>query len=83
MGSDGNPSDASGDPHMKKEREDHVEDMRRIREQMLASTSGIFDQVRKSSLALGSTLSAFDRLTRDKVAITFGQDAHITRSSGS
>lgn len=55
---------------LKKELEDHAEDMRRMREQMLASTSSIFDQVRKSSLALGSTLSEFDRLTRDKVTFT-------------
>lgn len=41
-----------------------------MREQMFASTSSIFDQVRKSSSALGSTLSEFDRLTRDKVSFT-------------
>ncbi len=70
MGSDGNPSDAAGDPPMKKGLEDHVEDMRRIREQMLASTSGIFDQVRKSSLVLGSTLSAYEQLTSNKVKFT-------------
>lgn len=55
---------------LKKELEDHVKDMHRMREQMLASTSGIFDQVRKSSLALGSTLSAYEHLTRDKVKFT-------------
>lgn len=55
---------------LKKELEDHAEGMRRMREQMLASTSGIFDQVRKSSLALGSTLSAYEHLTRDKVKFT-------------
>jgi len=55
---------------LKKELEDHVDGMKRMREQMLASTSGIFDQVRKSSLALGSTLSAYEQLTRDKVKFT-------------
>lgn len=55
---------------LKKQLADHVEDMRRMREQMFASTSSIFDQVRKSSSALGSTLSEFDRLTRDKVSFT-------------
>lgn len=55
---------------LKKELEDHAEDMRRMREQMLASRSSIFDQVRKSSLALGSTLSEFDRLSRDRVSFT-------------
>lgn len=55
---------------LKKELEDHVEDMRLMREQMLASTSGIFDQVRKSSLALGSTLSAYEQLTSNKVKFT-------------
>lgn len=55
---------------IKKELEDHVDGMKRMREQMLASTSGIFDQVRKSSLALGSTLSAYEQLARDKVKFT-------------
>lgn len=49
---------------LKKELEDHAGDMRRIREQILASTSGIFDQVRKSSALLGSTLTDFERLSR-------------------
>jgi hypothetical protein len=38
--------------------------LRRMREKMLESTSSIFDQVRKSSSALGSTLSAFDQFTK-------------------
>lgn len=41
-----------------------AEELRKMREKVLASTSSIFDQVRKSSSALGSTLSAFERLTR-------------------
>jgi hypothetical protein len=37
---------------------------RKMREQMLASTSSIFDQVRKNSSALDARLSSFDRLSR-------------------
>lgn len=55
---------------IKKGLEDHIDVTKRMREQMLASASGIFDQVRKSSLALGSTLSAYEQLTRDKVKFT-------------
>lgn len=53
---------------LKKELAVHLEDMRRMREQMLASTSGIFDQVRKSSALLGSTLTDFERLSRSIAA---------------
>jgi len=49
---------------LKKELEDHVDGMKRMREQMVASTSGIFDAVRKSSALLGSTLTDFERLSR-------------------
>ena len=49
---------------LKKQLEDYANDMRRIREKMLVSTSGIFDQVRKSSALLGSTLTNFERLSR-------------------
>ncbi len=49
---------------LKKELEEHANDMRRMREKMLASTGSIFDQVRKSSSALGSTLTEFERLTK-------------------
>ena len=38
--------------------------LRRMRENMLESTSSIFDQVRKSSSALGSTLSEYGQFTK-------------------
>jgi hypothetical protein len=38
--------------------------LRKMHEKMQKSTSSIFDQVRKSSSALGSTLSAFDQFTK-------------------
>jgi hypothetical protein len=41
-----------------------LDELRKMREKMLASTSSIFDQVRKSSSALGSTLSDFNQLTK-------------------
>lgn len=49
---------------LKHEAENQVRQMRTMREKMLASTSSIFDQVRKSSSSLGSTLSDFHRLTK-------------------
>lgn len=61
---DGEVTTSYVDRLLKKELEDHSNDMRRIREQMLASTGGIFDQVRKSSSLLGSTLTNFERLSR-------------------
>jgi len=45
------------------------DELRKMREKMLASTSSIFDQVRKSSSALGSTLSAFDQLTKSAAPV--------------
>lgn len=61
---DGETATSYVDRLLKKELEDHVEGMRRMREQMVASTSGIFDAVRKSSALLGSTLTDFERLSR-------------------
>lgn len=52
---------------LKKELADHLEDSRRMREKMVASTSGIFDQVRKSSALLGSTLQDYERLSRASI----------------
>lgn len=46
-----------------------LDELRKMREKMLASTSSIFDQVRKSSSALGSTLSAFDQLTKSAAPV--------------
>jgi hypothetical protein len=47
---------------LRHEVEKEAQQRRRMREQMLAPTSSIFDAVRKSSSALGSTLSDFERL---------------------
>ena len=49
---------------LKHEAQEQSQQLRRMHEKMLASTSSIFDQVRKSSSTLGSTLSEFERLTK-------------------
>ena len=61
---DGEMSTAYLDRLLKKVLEDQVEGMQRMRKQMLASTSSIFDQVRKSSSVLGSTLTDYERISR-------------------
>lgn len=61
---DAETSTAYLDRLLKKELEDQVEGMQRMRKQMLASTSSIFDQVRKSSSVLGSTLTDYERVSR-------------------
>lgn len=54
---------------LKHHAQEQAQQLRRMREKMLASTSSIFDQVRKSSSALGSTLSAFDQLTKSAAPV--------------
>jgi len=49
---------------MQHEVEQQIQASKRLREKMLGSSSGLFDQVRKSTSALGSTLGAFERLTK-------------------
>jgi len=44
--------------------EQQLQASKRLREKMLGSSSSLFDQVRKSTSALGSTLGAFERLTK-------------------
>lgn len=61
---DAETSTAYVDRLLKKELADQVEGMQRMRKQMLASTSSIFDQVRKSSSVLGSTLTDYERISR-------------------
>jgi len=51
------------------EAQEQSQQLRKMREKMLASTSSIFEQVRKSSATLGSTLSAFDQLTKSSPAV--------------
>jgi hypothetical protein len=49
---------------LKHEVQEQRQQIGRMREQLLASTSSIFEQVRKSTSSLGSTLSDFHNLTR-------------------
>jgi hypothetical protein len=44
--------------------EQQIQASKQLREKMLGSSSSLFDQVRKSTSALGSTLSAFEKLTK-------------------
>ena len=48
---------------LKQHFKDLSDELKRTREKILASGSSIFDQVRQSSSALGSTLTEFERLT--------------------
>lgn len=48
---------------LKKEVEDQAEQMLRMRKQMIASTSSIFDQVRKSSSVLTKSLTDYEKLS--------------------
>lgn len=60
----GEPATSYLDRLLKHEAEEQSQQLRKMHEKILASNSSIFDQVRKSSSALGSTLSAFDQLTK-------------------
>ena len=60
----GEASTAYMDRVLKHEVQAQIDEVRKMREKMLASTSRIFDQVRRSSSALGSTLSAFEQLSK-------------------
>lgn len=44
--------------------EDYRQSTKRMHDKMFGSTQSLFDQVRKSTSALGSTLSAYDELTK-------------------
>ena len=61
---DTEPTTAYLDRLLQREIQDQAEEIQRIRKQMLGSASSIFDQVRKSSSTLGSTLTEFERLTK-------------------
>ena len=65
----GEASTAFVDRMLKHEVQAQHDQLRKMREQILAPTSNIFDQVRKSSFALGSTLSAFDQLTKNAAPV--------------
>lgn len=58
----GEPATSYLDRLLKHEAEEQSQQLRKMREKMLASTSSIFEQVRKSSSSLGSTLSDFHKL---------------------
>ncbi|MCB4322569.1 hypothetical protein KOE80_10200 [Alcaligenes sp. 13f] len=49
---------------LKAEVDDYRQSAKRLHESLLGSSRGLFDQVRKSTSALGSTLSAYDELTK-------------------
>ncbi len=65
----GEPSTAYVGRVLNHEVKAQLDELRKMREKMLTSTSSIFDQVRKSSSALGSTLSAFDQLTKSAAPV--------------
>lgn len=54
---------------LKHEALQQAQQLRKMNEKLLASTSSIFEQVRKSSSSLESTLSEFDQLTKSSLAI--------------
>ncbi|MFJ1300284.1 hypothetical protein ACILG0_09970 [Pseudomonadota bacterium AL_CKDN230030165-1A_HGKHYDSX7] len=49
---------------LKAEVEDYHQSAKRMHESLLGSNRGLFDQVRKSTSVLGSTLSAYEELTK-------------------
>lgn len=49
---------------LSKEMKERANELCKQREQLLGSTGGVFDQVRKSSLELGETWRQFERLTK-------------------
>jgi hypothetical protein len=75
---------------LKHEAQEQSQQVRRMHEKLMASTSSIFDQVRKSSSTLGSTLSEFERLTKNSPAVEIHQPSmdhlhamneHVTRQA--
>ena len=58
------PATAFLDRLLRNEVEEQANQFEKLREQVLGSTHGIFDQVRKASQALGDTRQQFERLTR-------------------
>ncbi len=58
------PATAFLDRLLRNEVEEQANQFKKLREQVLGSTHGIFDQVRKASQALGDTRLQFERLTK-------------------
>jgi hypothetical protein len=58
------PATAFLDRLLRNEVEEQANQFKKLREQVLGSTHGIFDQVRKASQALGDTREQLERLTR-------------------
>lgn len=54
---------------LRHEVESYSQQSRNVHEKLLASTNGVFDQVRKSFSTLGSTLSDYERLTNRSAPI--------------
>lgn len=61
---DGEAAAAYLDRMLQQEIKNQTDELKKMREKILASGSRLFDQVRKSSTALGSTLTEFERLTK-------------------
>ena len=72
---------------MKDEVDCHHQAAKQLQEKLLGSSRGLFDQVRKSTSALGSTLSAFEKLTKPPTvtALEFPpvQTDHFSRATNS
>lgn len=64
VGATDEPATAFLDRLLRNEVEEQAHQFKKLREQVLGSTHGIFDQVRKASQALGDTRQQFERLTR-------------------
>lgn len=57
------------DRMLQQEIKNQTRELKKMREKILVPSSNIFDQVRKSSSALGSTLTEFERLTKRSAAV--------------
>ena len=71
----GEPATSYLDRLLKHEAEEQSQQLRKMREKMLGSTSSIFDHVRKSSSSLGSTLSEFHKLASSATS----DELHVPR----
>ncbi len=74
------PATAFLDRLLRNEVKEQANQLKKIREQVLGSTHGLFDQVRKASQALGDTRLQFERLTRSS-AIPAGLSPSIEAKS--
>ena len=75
------PATAYLDRLMRSEVEEEANQFKKLREQVLGSTHGIFDQMRKASQALGDTRQQFERLARASVFPSTGVSPSIEARS--